>query len=105
MLVAVVNIAFVGHLGNTTMLAGVGLGTIYASIFCQTIIFGLNGAIQTLVSNASGNLKECGEILNRGRFVAIIAFIPITIALCLSEKFLLAIGMDAEVSSYATFYV
>lgn len=50
LLVVAANTAFVGHLGNNSMLAGVGLGTLYVNIFCQSIILGLNGALQTLVS-------------------------------------------------------
>lgn len=88
------------------MLAGVGLGTLYVNIFCQSIILGLNGALQTLVSQAfgAGNIRECGVILNRGRLVALIAFIPIVVVLCLCEQFLLAIGMDPEASAYAATY-
>jgi Na+-driven multidrug efflux pump len=50
LLVVAANTAFIGHLGNNAMLAGVGLGTLYVNIFCQSIILGLNGALQTLVS-------------------------------------------------------
>ena len=44
------NTAFIGQLGDSAKLAGVGLGTLYVNIFCQSIILGLNGAIATLVS-------------------------------------------------------
>lgn len=50
LLVVAVNIAFIGQLGNTEMLAGAGLGTLYVNIFCQSIILGLNGAVATLVA-------------------------------------------------------
>lgn len=88
------------------MLAGVGLGTLYVNIFCQSIILGLNGALQTLVSQSfgAGKIRECGVILNRGRIIALLAFIPIVIILCLCEPFMLAVGMDAEASEYAATY-
>jgi len=50
LLVVAINTAFVGHAGDTAKLAGVGLGTLYVNIFCQSIILGLNGAVATLVS-------------------------------------------------------
>lgn len=43
-------------------------------------------------------------ILNRGRLVAILAFLPIVLILCLCEQFLLMIGMDPEASAYAAYY-
>jgi Na+-driven multidrug efflux pump len=59
LLVVAANTGFIGHLGDEAKLAGVGLGTLYVNIFCQSIILGLNGALQTLVSQAYGaeNLK------------------------------------------------
>lgn len=101
-----INTAFVGHTGDSAKLAGVGLGTLYVNIFCQSIILGLNGAVATLVSQAygGGNIKKCGIYLNRGRVVAIIAFMPILIALLLCEDFMLVIGMDKRASYYAGIY-
>lgn len=96
LLVVASNTAFVGHLGDSAKLAGVGLGTLYVNIFCQSIILGLNGAIATLVAHAhgAGNLRKCGVYLNRGRVIALVAFIPILIALLMCETFMLFIGMD-----------
>lgn len=34
LLVVAMNTAFVGHLGDSAKLAGVGLGTLYINIFC-----------------------------------------------------------------------
>ena len=34
LLVVALNTAFIGHLGDNAMLAGVGLGTLYVNIFC-----------------------------------------------------------------------
>ncbi len=34
LLVVALNTAFIGRLGNNSMLAGVGLGTLYVNIFC-----------------------------------------------------------------------
>ncbi len=45
LLVVAANTGFIGHLGDEAKLAGVGLGTLYVNIFCQSIILGLNGAL------------------------------------------------------------
>lgn len=106
LLVVSANTAYIGQVGDEFMIAGVGLGTLYVNIFCQSIILGLNGALQTLVSQSfgAGNIRECGIILNRGRIVAFLAFIPIVIILCLCEPFMLAVGMDPIASDYASTY-
>ena len=103
LLVFSMNTAFIGHLGDSAKVAGVGLGTLYTNIFCQSIILGLNGAVATLVSQAygAGNIKKCGDYLNRGRVVALGAFIPICIALLYCENFMLAVGMDPHASYYS----
>jgi MATE family multidrug resistance protein len=107
LLVIASNTAFIGHLGDSAKLAGVGLGTLYVNIFCQSIILGLNGAVSTFVSQSygAGNVRKCGIYLNRGRVVAIMAFIPIVMILLMCEKFFLAIGMDPQASHYAAIYV
>ena len=46
----VINIAFVGHLGNEAMVAGIGLGNMYLIFFCVSIAFGINSSLSTLVS-------------------------------------------------------
>ena len=107
LLVVAINTGFIGHLGDSAKLAGVGLGLLYINIFCQSIILGLNGAVATLVSQSygAGNIRKCGIYLNRGRVVAILAFIPIIVILLLCEEFMLAIGMDPQASHYAAVYV
>ena len=94
LLMELVNVAFIGHLGNTAKVAGLGLGNMYINVFCQSIIMGLNGAILTLASQAygSGNLPKCGLFLNRGRFIVLCAFAPLVIVLLLWEKFMLMMG-------------
>jgi MATE family multidrug resistance protein len=45
-----INIIFVGHLGDSAMLAGVGMGNMIINIFGLSLLFGINGALDTLVS-------------------------------------------------------
>ena len=82
-----INEAFAITLGDLQIVSGVRLGT--AILLCSSfwVIVGLNGALDTLVSQAygSGDLKQCGTYLNRGRVISAIAFVPLAIALCFSE--------------------
>ena len=105
--VVALNTAFIGHLDDPAKLAGVGLGLLYVNITCISIILGLNGAVATLVAQSygAGNLRKCGVYLNRGRVIAMLAFIPIIAVLLLCEQFFLVIGMDPAASHYAGVYV
>ena len=75
-------------------MAGVGLGNLYVNMFSQSICCGLNGAIATFVSQAFGseNHRLCGIYLNRGRYVAFLAFLPMIVMLMMCEKVLVAIN-------------
>ena len=74
-----INIKFISNLGNTEKLTGVGLGNMLLNMCCQSVFFGLNGAVSSLCAQAygSGNMKLATFSLNRGRFVSAIVFIPI----------------------------
>ncbi|CDW91386.1 transparent testa 12 protein [Stylonychia lemnae] len=101
-----INVAFVGHLNDPAKVAGTGLGNMYVNIFCLSIVFGLNGAIATLASQAhgSGNDRRAGLYLNRGRIVIGIAFIPIISILLCTEKVLILIKQDKQAANYAQIY-
>jgi MATE family multidrug resistance protein len=107
MLQEMVNLIFLGHLNKADILAGVGIGNMFVNICGLSIVFGFNGALETLVSQAygAGNLDLCGVYLNRGRFVLLCAFVPVVIMLFQCESILTKIGQDASVSKYAQMYV
>ena len=48
-LIEVINLVFVGHMGDISIVGGVGLGNMYINIFCMSILQGLNSAMCTLV--------------------------------------------------------
>jgi MATE family multidrug resistance protein len=103
MLIELVNMYFIGHKNDPIKIAGVGLGNMYVNIICQSMILGLNGAVGTLASQAYGakNLRKVGIYLNRGRFVAIIAFIPMTLLMLNCERVLLILRQEPKVAEYA----
>ena len=76
-------------------------------VFIHSFFVGLNGAIDTLVSQAYGDKEYYlwGWYLNRGRIVMIAIFIPQTIFLLYTKEMLIYFGQDEEVSEVAQFYI
>ena len=103
MLMDLVNMIFIGHTNDSAKIAGIGLGNMYVNIGCQGVLIGLNGGIGTLAAQASGahNLKKVGVILNRGRIVGILGFIPCFFLMLNCENVLLFLGQDSDASRYA----
>jgi Na+-driven multidrug efflux pump len=60
-LAEMINSFFIGHLDDSTLLAGTGMGNIVINMLCISVFLGLNGAIETLVSQAYGtsNMNMC----------------------------------------------
>ena len=98
-----INMFFAGRLNDSAMLAGVGLGTSLLNVACFYPLVGMNGAIETLVSQAFGaeKLKLCGIYLNRGRLINTAIFIPIAMILCCSKQILTLLRQQPEVIEYA----
>ena len=76
-----VNLIFLGHLGDSKLLNGIGLGNNYLTLVGMMGISGLLMALDTLVSQAkgAGNIEMCGVYLNRSRFIVTLMFIPLII--------------------------
>jgi MATE family multidrug resistance protein len=101
--VEVTNASFIGHLGDASMIAGVGLGNMYINIMCQSFYFGLNSALATLVSQSygQGNLRMCGVYLNRARIVVISCFIPLIFVLLYAKDLFLLLNLDHDAAVYS----
>ena len=86
-MIDIINARFTGHLGSENKVAGVGIGIVYINILFLSALWGFNGAISTLVSQAfgAGNLKLCGIYLNRGRIAISILYVPLATLLFISE--------------------
>ena len=98
-----INLIFIGHLNDVNQMAGVGMGNMIQNMLGLSIVFGFNGAMETLVSQAYGsdNMKLCGVYLNRSRFVLLVSFIPISLVLFQSETILVALGQNPAVAKHA----
>ena len=66
-------------------------------------MIGMNSALETLAAQAYGakNLRRAGILLNRGRLIYTLSFIPTCILLSQSEKLLKLMGQDKEVCELA----
>ena len=53
-LVMLINVIFAGRLNDPAKLAGVGLGNSLLTVLCFFPLQGMNGAIETLISQAFG---------------------------------------------------
>lgn len=95
-----------GNLNEPALLAGVGMGNMLINVLCFAIVQGLNGALETLVSQSYGAEKyqECGIFLNRGKVVASMVMLPIVVIYYFSDKILIALNQDAEIAYIARRY-
>ena len=87
-----INTWFIGNLNEPKVLAGVGMGNMLINILCFAVFEGMNGALETLVSQSYGAKKyeQCGIFLNRGKLIWTLIMIPMIIIFLLSEKILIA---------------
>ncbi|KAM9952674.1 hypothetical protein ACTFIR_007728 [Dictyostelium discoideum] len=99
-----VNLIFVGK-QSADQLAGVALSNTWT--YCtMSLATGLANAMDTLVSQSFGanNLTLVGLTLQRASLVSNASFLIVTALWCITEKFLLLVGQDSEVSYYAQQY-
>jgi len=56
------NLVFIGNLGDPALVAGIGMANMIINMIVTAVAYGLNGALETLVSQAYGakELKLCG---------------------------------------------
>lgn len=94
MMIEITTLIYMGNYGTVAEQGGAGLAISLVNASSFTIAYGLNGAIDTLVSQAFGNKNYtlCGDYLNRGRILLVIFFIPGGIALFFTKQIFLTFG-------------
>ena len=100
----VINGVFAGRMNDPEKLAVIGLTSVFCNVLGIALVTGINSAQETLTSQAYGaqNLYLCGVYLNRGFFILLAFYIPISIIpYFYAEQLLIAIGQDPEVSRLA----
>ena len=108
LLPSLVNVFYAGRFNDPAKLAAIGLGNATMNIMCLSFIIGLNGVLETLVSQAFGarNLFLCGVYLNRARFIVTATYLPLaTIILLFAKTFLIKLGLDPMTIHYVFKYI
>jgi Na+-driven multidrug efflux pump len=119
MFVQLINTYYIGHTNEPALIAGVGMGNMLINVLAFAVIQGLNGALETLISQSYGASQKkensesykkrmrvnCGVFYNRGRLVASCVMVPIIIIFVLSKRILVALHQDEQVSGIASIYV
>lgn len=97
------SIYFVGHYGDTDMMAGLGMGNVLIWTICLAFSFGLNGTLESKVSQCYGcnEYEMCGVWLNRGRMINSFLMMPIGLLFLCTESIMLYLGQPENVSRLA----
>ena len=105
--VELINLHFIGKLGDAVMISGVGLGNTYVSTIGQTILTGLNIVVGTLVSQSHGanDIFLCGVYLNKGRITGVIFSCIITVLMLLCVPLFRILHLDEMQSYHASVYI
>lgn len=76
------------------LIAGFGIGTVVTNVLFSSISMGLNGSLETLVSQAYGamDFEMCAVYLHRSRLVLFIILIPCATLLMNTEYMLKELG-------------
>ena len=87
-MIEAINLIVVGHLNDEVTLAAISLGYLIVIMLVLSTIMGANSALRTHVAHAYGakQLRLCGEILNRTRFILFVMLVPITLLLSQAES-------------------
>lgn len=99
-----ISLIFIGSLNSSVQLAAFGMGNIFINMFAYSVYFGMNGAIDTLVSQArgAGDMKLCGQYLQRGRIVNTVIYVPLLCIFLSSGPILSSSGQSLDVSKLAS---
>ncbi len=97
----------IGHLGNADYIAGAGLAFTLMNIFVYGVFLGLNGALDTLISHASGAAHQvhANHVLNRARTINTILFVPIGILLAFNGEILMWMGVDPKAAAHSSWFL
>jgi len=96
-----------GHLGDSSMIAAIGLGNLIQQMLVMGVIFGFNSTCENEMSKAFGakNLRNLSLYFNRGKLVLTLAFAFIFVAIFNIEKMLIKCEQDPRVSKYTANYM
>ena len=82
------------------------MGDIMIDILLVGLFLGLNGALETLVSQAHGakSLAQCGTVYKRAWVIDTLLFVPICACLLFTKDVLDLVGFEADMANKVQFY-
>ena len=91
-----INVAFIGNISDPAKLAGIGLGNMVLNLVPYALLFGVNTALETFVSQAYGrqDLRECGLYLHRSMLIICCIFVPVAISMFYASNVLISLGIN-----------
>lgn len=91
-----INLVFIGQLDNHVYLAAVGMGNCIQNMLGLSVVIGLSGSLETLVSQAYGssNIQLCCVYVWRARLVIVVSFVPIYFILANTSWILLKLNQN-----------
>jgi len=97
---------YVGNLNDPVLLAGVGMGNMLINVLSFAVVQGLNGALESFVSQSFGADKheQSGVFLNRAKFIATLVLIPIIVIYIFSDKILIALSQEPAIAEISRHY-
>ena len=106
---AVINLYYLalGNKNDQSVIAGYGLASLLMDVIFASFGIGLNGALETFVSQASGqkNYKLCSVYLHRSRIMVTLTFIVSYSILLRSESILLFLGQNPRACAVAQEFI
>ncbi|KAF4651718.1 hypothetical protein FOL46_000174, partial [Perkinsus olseni] len=102
-----INVYFISRLGDADMLAGIGLANLVFNIGGVSCGYGMNQAIETLVSQSrgQGDHKLASTSMARGMIIAMAMSTVLFGLLQLTEVLLTLLGQDPVIANHAMRYV
>ncbi len=85
-----INTSVIGHVGTADHVAGAGISVMTLQLTAFVVSLGLNNALNSMISQASGSgeYQICGLYLNRARVLVTAFFIMLSLLLqCLETLF------------------
>jgi MATE family multidrug resistance protein len=88
------NIVMIGSLNNAELLAGVGLGAMLLNVCWFAFTQGLNGTLETYISQLYGaqEYKLCGIYFNRAKAILFLVLAPVAILFWHTDTILIQVG-------------
>jgi MATE family multidrug resistance protein len=102
-----VSLVFIGQTGNEDFISTVGLGSSVLGLIILQPLLAIGSSLDTLISQefGKGNLKLCGDYLNKAVVFFIVMFIPLSCILPFVKDILLAVRFEKSLAELLGSYV